>query len=181
MRRRARARIFGPPHSLRPRAARAARSHRRQGPGAGRAGRAHRPRPRRQLLPAGAPGRSAGSAGGGVRRETASAYLKAAGIAVRPPGAWGRRPPNPANEVSTDPEANPANGVSTDSAANPANEVSTDSTAPASWPARRGAAPSLGVTAGARSYGCYTDPGVFGLPSRIGLRSKTHPRSGAHE
>jgi transposase len=35
----------------------------------------------------------------GVRRETAGAYLKAAGIAVRPPGAWGRRPPaKPANE-----------------------------------------------------------------------------------
>ena len=33
----------------------------------------------------------------GVRRETAGAYLKAAGIGVRPPGAWGRRPPaNPA-------------------------------------------------------------------------------------
>jgi hypothetical protein len=29
----------------------------------------------------------------GVRRETAGAYLKAAGIAVRPPGAWGRRAP----------------------------------------------------------------------------------------
>ena len=28
----------------------------------------------------------------GVRRETASAYLKAAGIAVRSPGGWGRRP-----------------------------------------------------------------------------------------
>ena len=27
----------------------------------------------------------------GVRRETAGAYLKAAGIGVRPPGAWGRR------------------------------------------------------------------------------------------
>ena len=26
-----------------------------------------------------------------VRRETASAYLKAAGIAVRGPGRWGRR------------------------------------------------------------------------------------------
>ena len=40
----------------------------------------------------------------GVRRETAGAYLKAAGIAVRPPGAWGRRPP-----------AKPANGVTPDS------------------------------------------------------------------
>jgi hypothetical protein len=28
-----------------------------------------------------------------IRRETASTYLKAAGIAVRPPGAWGRRAP----------------------------------------------------------------------------------------
>ena len=37
----------------------------------------------------------------GVRRETAGAYLKAAGIGVRPPGAWGRRPPaKPANEVT---------------------------------------------------------------------------------
>jgi hypothetical protein len=25
----------------------------------------------------------------GVRRETAAAYLKAAGIAIRPPGGWG--------------------------------------------------------------------------------------------
>jgi transposase len=39
----------------------------------------------------------------GVRRETAAAYLKAAGLAVRPPGAWGRRPPSkPANEVTPD-------------------------------------------------------------------------------
>jgi hypothetical protein len=35
----------------------------------------------------------------GMRRETAGAYLKAAGIGVRPAGAWGRRPPaKPANE-----------------------------------------------------------------------------------
>jgi hypothetical protein len=41
----------------------------------------------------------------GERRETASAHLKAAGIAVRPPGGWGKRQPSakPANEVSTDP------------------------------------------------------------------------------
>jgi transposase len=37
----------------------------------------------------------------GVRRETGSAYLKAAGIAVRAPGAWGRVPAKPANEVAT--------------------------------------------------------------------------------
>jgi transposase len=48
----------------------------------------------------------------GVRRETASAYLRAAGIAIRAPRR--RRPPNPASPVSTDP-ANPASAVSTDS------------------------------------------------------------------
>lgn len=40
----------------------------------------------------------------GIRRETAGAYLKAAGIALRPPGAWGKRaPPKPANAATTDP------------------------------------------------------------------------------
>jgi transposase len=39
----------------------------------------------------------------GVRRETAAGYLKAAGVAVRPPGSWGRRlPSKPANEVTAD-------------------------------------------------------------------------------
>jgi transposase len=52
----------------------------------------------------------------GVRRETAGAYLKAAGIAVRGPGGWGRRGP----EI-------PASGVIPDSnGAKPANEVTTD-------------------------------------------------------
>jgi transposase len=37
----------------------------------------------------------------GVRRETGSAYLKGAGIGVRSPGAWGRRPAKPANGVAT--------------------------------------------------------------------------------
>ena len=52
----------------------------------------------------------------GVRRETAGAYLKATGIAVRPPGRWGRRgPATPANETTTDSsEAKPANEVTTD-------------------------------------------------------------------
>ena len=44
----------------------------------------------------------------GVRRETASTYLKAAGVAVRPPGAWGRRGASkPANGVTTDSEPPP--------------------------------------------------------------------------
>lgn len=55
----------------------------------------------------------------GVRRETASTYLKAAGVPIRAPGAWGRRPPpKPANDPSTDPsrpgQPKPANEVSTD-------------------------------------------------------------------
>lgn len=39
----------------------------------------------------------------GIRRETASGYLKAAGIPLRPPRGWGKHPPSkPANEVTTD-------------------------------------------------------------------------------
>lgn len=38
----------------------------------------------------------------GVRRETASGYLKAAGIAVRPPRLWGHGSPKPAKDPSTD-------------------------------------------------------------------------------
>jgi transposase len=68
----------------------------------------------------------------GVRRETAGAYLKAAGIAVRPPGAWGRRPlAKPANGVTPDPAASaaPANEATPDPPAisKPANEVTPDS------------------------------------------------------
>jgi transposase len=63
----------------------------------------------------------------GVRRETAGDYLKAAGIPVRPPRGWGRRPPaKPANEVTTDSEAGKS-GFSETQPAKPANEVTTDS------------------------------------------------------
>ena len=80
-----------------------------------------------------------------IRRETASAYLKAAGIAVRPPSGWGRRGPKPANEVITDsgaagpavtvipnlnPNPNPENlsfkGKAKAETAKAANEVITD-------------------------------------------------------
>ena len=75
----------------------------------------------------------------GVRRETASAYLKAVGIGVRPPRAWGRRPPaKPANEVITGstlesaatnsnphPKNLPGEGNSNSQTAKPANEVIT--------------------------------------------------------
>lgn len=51
----------------------------------------------------------------GVRRETASGYLRAAGIEVQPPGRWGKTPQSkPAIEVITDPgPAKPANEVIT--------------------------------------------------------------------
>ena len=68
----------------------------------------------------------------GVRRETASAYLKAAGIPVRPSGSWGRRPAKPANEVSPDLGGLPrlqnrtSVEVAGDESAKPANEVSPD-------------------------------------------------------
>ncbi len=43
----------------------------------------------------------------GIRRETAASYLRAAGVEVRPPGGWGRKP-KPAMEVTTDsPAAEP--------------------------------------------------------------------------
>ena len=76
-----------------------------------------------------------------IRRETASAYLKTAGIAVRPPSGWGRRAPKPANEVITDsgaaaiavipdsPNPNPENLSNKGKAkatSKPANEVITD-------------------------------------------------------
>ncbi len=68
-----------------------------------------------------------------MRRETASAYLKAAGIGVRPSGAWGRRAPaKPANEVTTDSDpAKLVNEAVTDAHfPKPANEVTTDSGSP---------------------------------------------------
>lgn len=72
----------------------------------------------------------------GVRRETAAGYLKSAGIGVRFPGAWGRRPPaladsEPANGAITGSTAGakPANGVipDLDADSKPANEVIPDS------------------------------------------------------
>jgi transposase len=51
----------------------------------------------------------------GIRRETAGGYLKAAGIAVRPPRGWGRASAKPANELITDPgPAKPAKQVLAD-------------------------------------------------------------------
>lgn len=71
----------------------------------------------------------------GVRRETAAGYLKAAGISIRFPGAWGRQPPardsKPANEVITDSAAGvgPPDEVITGLDPKPAIGVIPDSTA----------------------------------------------------
>jgi hypothetical protein len=76
----------------------------------------------------------------GVRRETAAAYLRAAGIEPRPPGRWGRQAPaKPANEVTPDPR----------SASKRANEVIPDSGPRAAGaPARRSATrPAAGTSA----------------------------------
>src|SRR5713226_4374528 len=75
----------------------------------------------------------------GVRRETAGAYLKAAGIGVRPPGAWGRRAPaKPANEteVTTGSDAaKPANTVNPNPNPNPENLSSKGKTKATAKPA----------------------------------------------
>ena len=56
----------------------------------------------------------------GVRRETASIYLKAAGIAIPPPGRRKQQPAKPAILVTTGSEsAKPAISVTTDSADSP--------------------------------------------------------------
>lgn len=59
----------------------------------------------------------------GVRRETASGYLKAAGVGIRPPRRWGKS--KPANEGTT--EASTASEPAGEAAgAKPANEGTTD-------------------------------------------------------
>jgi transposase len=94
----------------------------------------------------------------GVRRETASAYLKAAGIAVRPSGAWGRRTASkPANEVITD-----------SGAAKPAkHEVTTD------W----GPPQPAGAATADSSLGSRQEPGpeAAALPSRSPTTSACEP------
>src|SRR5690606_9692575 len=72
-----------------------------------------------------------------IRRETASQYLKAAGIADRGPRE--RQPPKPASGSPTDPAAAPAKPASrstTDPAAAPAKPASGSTTDPAAAPAK---------------------------------------------
>jgi transposase len=102
----------------------------------------------------------------GVRRETAATYLKAVGIAFRPPGGWGRHPaPKPANEVITD----PAPEITTDGAAadpapaKPANEVITDSGAELAASAAAVAVPQPGRSSSASACTPYREAIEVGL------------------
>src|ERR1700728_3960144 len=82
----------------------------------------------------------------GVRRETAGAYLKAAGIAVRSPGAWGRRPPTkPANEnrVTTGSDA-----IKPTPTINPNPDPNPENLPPKGKAKAQGAKPANGVTTG---------------------------------
>jgi transposase len=113
-----------------------------------------------------------------IRRETASSYLKAAGIAVRLPSGWGRRQPKPANEVITDsgvakpaipviPDAcnpnleNPSNKGRSKTTSKPANEnqVITDSavvTSPSACEPYREAI-DMGISRGRNAMAIWQD------------------------
>lgn len=58
----------------------------------------------------------------GIGRRTAGHYLRDAGVGLRPPGRWGRGPPNVANEVTTDFGA----GIVTSAGAKPAKRETND-------------------------------------------------------
>jgi transposase len=87
----------------------------------------------------------------GVRRETAGGYLKLAGIALRMPGGWGRRPPAKADTSATigADSSKPANEVITGflcstpvDDSKPANEVITGFLPEVSLPEQAGTRPS---------------------------------------
>jgi transposase len=100
-----------------------------------------------------------------VRRETAAAYLKAAGIAFRPPGKWGRAPAKPANEVITDSvPANATGPVTPDPpSAKPANEVIPDFGAELASPAAPPDSPSPGRSPTASACEPYREAIEWGL------------------
>jgi hypothetical protein len=113
----------------------------------------------------------------GVRRETAGGYLRSAGIALRTPGGWGRRPPAiAATSVTTGSDSsNPANEVITGffgstpaENSNPANEVITGFLPEVTLPKQGGKRPSgasesfremieLELSRGRNAMGIYQD------------------------
>jgi transposase len=102
----------------------------------------------------------------GVRRETASGYLKEAGIVLRPPGNWGRAAPaKPAIEVITDSGgAKPlAAGDHDPACAKPANVVTTDFGAELAASAPTAAEPKPGRSLSASACAPYRDMIEVGL------------------
>jgi hypothetical protein len=102
----------------------------------------------------------------GVRRETASGYLKEAGIALRPPGGWGRASPaKPAIEVITDSDgAKPVPaGDDGPASAKPAIEVITDFGAELAAHAPTAAEPKPGRSPSASACAPYREAIEVGL------------------
>ncbi len=102
----------------------------------------------------------------GVRRETAATYLKAAGIAFRPPGGGGQPlPAKPAIEVITDSAAaKPALEVSTEPVpAKPASKVTTDFGAELAGCTTAPPEPQPGRSPSASACGPYRDAIELGL------------------
>jgi transposase len=102
----------------------------------------------------------------GVRRETASGYLKEAGIVLRPPGNWGRAAPaKPAIEVITDSGGGKplAAGDDDPACAKPANVVTTDFAAELAASAPTAAEPKPGRSPSASACAPYRDTIEVGL------------------
>jgi transposase len=102
----------------------------------------------------------------GVRRETAAAYLKAAQIAFRPPGGWGRQSPaKPANQVIPDSAAAaPVARAAPDPALpKPANEVITDFGAELATDVRAVTEPRPGRSPSASACAPYREAIELGL------------------
>jgi transposase len=102
----------------------------------------------------------------GVRRETASGYLKEAGIVLRPPGNWGRAAPaKPAIEVITDSGGGKplAAGDDDPACAKPANVVTTDFGAELATSAPTAAEPKPGRSPSASACAPYLDTIEAGL------------------
>jgi transposase len=98
----------------------------------------------------------------GIRRETVAAYLREAGVAVRPPGLWGRGSASPTKEAVVDPPPATAMGAEGGPAcAKPAIAVTTDFGAEL--------APSTGSgEAHVDADGVTTATAVAGIGDRVG-------------
>ena len=115
----------------------------------------------------------------GIRRETAGVYLRAAGIAVRSPGGWGREPAKPANEVITDfGAANSAKEVITDPSRESVSQLEVEQATVASRsPSASACKPyreaiELGLSAGSQCHGDLAGPGC-----RVRLRQQLSERA----